>query len=278
MLSINRLLILLTVIAHSAMAVPYNWPVVVHADIAVNGIYPGTSLPAYSGTIYWRSVLMDDDWGDDTIGMMLSPGVGFIYRDTNNIYRPFDYGPFILCATSQPKKECLDLFETTYGTSGSFYIDSAAFSSNLCLTFSLSSRIMDAGTGTTLNVPPGQGGSCFKVVDPDEYCTVTSDNIVFDYGVIHTREVADVRAEAKVSVECNSNNTKFSLRTGIPNDEINLSNGLKASINLNGSPVSTQVIYGVAGIQSITLDSRLKGTPVQTGVFNGSGILYIFYE
>lgn len=268
----------LLIIPYSVQGSKYNWPVVIHADIEVSGVYPGTSYPSYSGTIYWRSITLDNDWGDQLPMAMVAPGVGFIYRNIDNRFLPLDLGPLTYCKPAETNKTCLDEFEAIYGTSGSFHLDSAALSSNLCLALSMSSRVQSEGTGTTLNVPTGLVGSCFKIVDPDEHCSVTSDNIIFDYGVIHTKEIDDARAEAKVYVECNSDNTKFSLRTGAPNDELTLSNGMKASVNLNGSPVSPQVITSVAGTQVITLDSRLKGTPVSTGPFTGTGILYMAYE
>lgn len=278
----NRLFfaILLIVISYSAKAIPFYWPVVYHLDLEYYTNSSGEQR--LQGTIYWRSVeVEDDDFYNRANNIGYNSGIGFVYRSPANSLIVFRDGPSVVCnyvsgGNSYYNRDCINEFHNVYGTSGSFYATNISYTSNLCFFFNRGRSVDSSGL---LDTPSGMGmDSCFKVVEPDKYCTIISDNIVFDFGVVHTKEIESATAEAKVAVECSSDDIKYSLKTGAQNDAIILSNALRASININGSPVSTQTLNGSAGTEIISLESRLSGTPTQSGSFTGTGILYVIYQ
>lgn len=272
--------VLLIVISYNSQAIPFYWPIVYHMDL--EWYTHSSGVQRLQGTVYWDSVKVEDDtYYNGSSAQVYNSGIGFVYRSQANSYLVFDSGPSVMCngvsgGNSYYNRDCLNLFYSTHGTSGSFYATNIVYAPNLCFFFNKGRSTGNSGLADT---PSGMGlESCYKVVEPDKYCVITSDNIVFDFGVVHTKEIETATAEAKVAIECSSDDIKYSLKTGAQDDAIILSNALRASVNINGSPVSTQTLNGSAGTEIISLESRLSGTPTQSGSFTGTGILYVMYQ
>ncbi|EKS6740659.1 hypothetical protein NTH60_004710, partial [Enterobacter ludwigii] len=104
-------------------------------------------------------------------------------------------------------------------------------------------------------------------------CTLTPDNILFDWGTLPSTEVSTVELTQSLTVACSQ---PTSIRLSINGEYIPLNgdNTTRAEFNLgNGWTGSTNV--SVTNSEVIHMKSRLKGLSNRSGEFSGSAILLL---
>lgn len=263
--------VFICMLSFNSNAASYYWPVIYHTDMQFSRVdYTGKTL--LKGNIYWRSIFLDDSFGDGLISNIEYYGFGFKYRSPAQLFTSIDHAPGIDCQVIQPYMsiaKCMAYFQEKFGTSGVFEAEIAQ-SAHLCIM---------PGVGPSFT-PDGYGPEhyCYKVPPLDEYCRIINNEIVLDFGVVHSKEKDIVKAQAALNVECSSNSIKYKLKTNYKNDAVLLSNGIDANIMINGRPVSSQPINGIAGVDTLMLEGTLSGEPNQSGAFSGTAIIYIAYQ
>lgn len=123
-----------------------------------------------------------------------------------------------------------------------------------------------SGDESCTNVPP----------QPDEYCAMATSSISMDYGTLTSSAALNATKTASVKIECSSA-MKYVLRLPGRQDSIHLSNGMEAVITANSKALGS-TLDGVAGSNNtVTITSKLTGTPITTGSFSGSSVLGVEY-
>lgn len=122
---------------------------------------------------------------------------------------------------------------------------------------------------------------CIKPPPANEWCSLTTPSITFDYG---TGSISNFRNNPtrtnNVNVECSSasdTGTKYVLKlAGNDSGELSLSNGMSAEFTADGKSLG-ETLVGYTGNNTVKIDSTLSGDPTDTGAFSGASILLVSY-
>lgn len=120
---------------------------------------------------------------------------------------------------------------------------------------------------------PG-GTTCLSSPPISEWCAMATPSVTFNYGTITVQDAQGSQRDANVNVQCSAG-MKFSLRLRGGNS-IALSNGQSVTLTADGKALG-ETLTAESGIRPVTLRSTLTGTPLRTGAFEGSDVLYVSY-
>lgn len=121
----------------------------------------------------------------------------------------------------------------------------------------------------------GVSGGCLGTPPPDQWCAMKTPTVEIAYGTLTLKDADGSTKTAGVTVECTTG-MKYVLRLRDAENETTLDNGGRVTWQADGKDMG-ETLTGEAGVNSVDLTATLHGPFERTGVFQGSGILFVSY-
>ncbi|MDC7861187.1 hypothetical protein SZ66_05960 [Pantoea ananatis] len=121
----------------------------------------------------------------------------------------------------------------------------------------------------------GTNSTCNKVPPTNQWCALSTATINFDFGSMSPDDANGATQTKRVEVEC-TNKMKYVLKLPGAGAGISLSNGGTANVTANKASLG-ETIEGQAGDNKVDLAVTLQGPFDRTGVFEGTGVLFVSY-
>ncbi|MCW0342235.1 hypothetical protein NB703_000328 [Pantoea ananatis] len=121
----------------------------------------------------------------------------------------------------------------------------------------------------------GTNSTCNKVPPAAQWCVLSTATINFDFGSMSPDDANGATQTKRVGVEC-TNKMKYVLKLPGAGAGISLSNGGTARVTANKASLG-ETIEGQAGDNKVDLAVTLQGPFDRTGVFEGTGVLFVSY-
>ncbi|MCW1777135.1 MrpH family fimbial adhesin [Pantoea ananatis] len=121
----------------------------------------------------------------------------------------------------------------------------------------------------------GTNSTCNKVPPAAQWCALSTATINFDFGSMSPDDANGATQTKRVGVEC-TNKMKYVLKLPGAGAGISLSNGGTAKVTANKASLG-ETIEGQAGDNKVDLAVTLQGPFDRTGVFEGTGVLFVSY-
>ncbi len=122
--------------------------------------------------------------------------------------------------------------------------------------------------------PPGTD-MCVNIPPQNEWCALQTPTVELAYGTMHIQNATGSTKSTSIEVGCTAG-MKYMLALRDLSGTVALSNGMNAELSASGLPLKS-TLTGEKGINPVTLQSTLQGTPSRSGAFEGTGVLYVTY-